>query len=115
MFLYNAYNNLIWTCGILLQIIYLFFKFKIRRICEPLLWDIGHLCNCRLVKRSEDEEDFIRAARRYVLDVIQRRTCTHVGEQGTQGTSCISKAMTERIKMCGCLVLIFRCMYIYVL
>ena len=55
------------------------------------MWDIGPLFNCKLVKRSEDEGDFIRAARRRVLDVIQRRTDNHVGGHGTRGTRCIAK------------------------
>ena len=76
------------------------------------MWDIGPLCNCKLVKKSKDKGDFIRAARRGVPDVIHRRTSTHVGGHETQGTSCIAKAITERIKICGCLVLIFICMYI---
>ena len=43
------------------------------------MWDIGPNVSCILVKRSEDEVKFIRAARGCVLSVIQRRTCTHVG------------------------------------
>ena len=43
------------------------------------MWDIGPNINCILVKRSEDEANFIRAARGRVLSVIQRRTGTHVG------------------------------------
>ena len=41
--------------------------------------DVGPNVSCILVKRSEDEVFFIRAARGRVLSVIQRRTCTHVG------------------------------------
>ena len=43
------------------------------------MWDIGPDVSCILVKRSEDEVIFIRAARRHVLSVIQRHTGTHVG------------------------------------
>ena len=43
------------------------------------MWDIGPNVSCILVKRSEDEVIFIRAARGRVLSVIQRRTSTHVG------------------------------------
>ena len=43
------------------------------------MWDIGPNVNCKLVKRSEDEANFIRAARGRVPGVIQRRTGTHVG------------------------------------
>ena len=43
------------------------------------MWDIGPNVNCQLVKRSEDEANFIRAARGRVPGVIQRRTGTHVG------------------------------------
>ena len=43
------------------------------------MWDIGPNVNCQLVKRSEDEANFIRAARGRVPSVIQRRTGTHVG------------------------------------
>ena len=34
------------------------------------MWDIGPNVNCQLVKRSEDEANFIRAARERVLGVI---------------------------------------------
>ena len=43
------------------------------------MWDIGPNVSCILVKRSEDEVIFIRAAQRCVLSVIQRYTGTHVG------------------------------------
>ena len=43
------------------------------------MWDIGPNVNCQLIKRSENEANFIRAARGRVLSVIQRRTDTHVG------------------------------------
>ena len=43
------------------------------------MWDIGPNVNCQLVKRSEDEANFIRAARGRVPGVIQRCTGTHVG------------------------------------
>ena len=43
------------------------------------MWDIGPNVNCQLVKRSEDEANFIRATRGRVPGVIQRRTGTHVG------------------------------------
>ena len=44
------------------------------------MWvDIGTNVSCILVKRSEDEVIFKRAARGRVLSVIQRRTSTHVG------------------------------------
>ena len=43
------------------------------------MWDIGPNVNCQLVKRSEDEANFIRAARGHVPGVIQRHTGTHVG------------------------------------
>ena len=72
---------------------------------------MGHriLCNGNLVKISEDEGDFIRATRRCVPKV-HTYPC---GRTWTQGTSCNAKAITERIIPCGCLVLIFRCMFIY--
>ena len=43
------------------------------------MWDIGPNVSCILVKRSEVEVKFIRAARRRVLSVIRRRTSNHVG------------------------------------
>ena len=43
------------------------------------MWDIGPNVNCILVKRSEDEANYIRAARGHVLSVIQRHTGTHMG------------------------------------
>ena len=43
------------------------------------MWDIGLNVSCILVKRSEIEVKFIRAARRRVLSVIRRRTSNHVG------------------------------------
>ena len=43
------------------------------------MWDIGPNVNCQLVKRSEDEANFIRATQGRVPGVIQRRTGTHVG------------------------------------
>ena len=43
------------------------------------MWDIGPNVNCQLVKGSEHEANFIRAARGCVPGVIQRRTRTHVG------------------------------------
>ena len=43
------------------------------------MWDIGPNVSCILVKRSEVEVKFIRAARKRVLNVIQRRTSNHVG------------------------------------
>ena len=43
------------------------------------MWDIGPDVHCQLVKRSENESNFIRAARGRVPGVIQRRTGTHVG------------------------------------
>ena len=43
------------------------------------MWDIGPNVSCKLVKRSEDEANFIRAARGRVPGVIQRHTSTHVG------------------------------------
>ena len=58
---------------------------------------MGHrtLCNCILVKRSEDEGDFIKVARRRVPDMIQRRTSTHVGGHGARGIRCIAKPSQE--------------------
>ena len=44
------------------------------------MWDIGPNVNCQLIKRSEDEANFIRVAQGRVPGVIQRRTGTHVGE-----------------------------------
>ena len=41
------------------------------------MWDIGPNVNSKLVKRSEDEANFIRAARGHVPGVIQRHTGTH--------------------------------------
>ena len=43
------------------------------------MWDIGPNVNCQLVKRSENEAKFIRAAQGRVLGVIQRCTGTYVG------------------------------------
>ena len=43
------------------------------------MWDIGPNVSCILVKRSEIEVKFIRAARGCVLSVIRRRTSNHVG------------------------------------
>ena len=43
------------------------------------MWDIGPNVNCKLVKRSEDEANFIRAPRGRIPGVIQRHTSTHVG------------------------------------
>ena len=43
------------------------------------MWDIRPNVNCKLVKRSKDEANFIRAARGRVLGVIQMHTVTHVG------------------------------------
>ena len=42
------------------------------------MWDIGPNVNCQLVKRSEDEANFIRAPRGRIPGVIQRHTSTHV-------------------------------------
>ena len=50
------------TCGSFAAILFnFFFKFKLDKL-EPLMWDIGPNVNCQLVKRSEDEANFIRAA-----------------------------------------------------
>ena len=43
------------------------------------MWDIGPNVSCILIKRSENEVIFIRAARGRVLSVIRRRTSNHVG------------------------------------
>ena len=43
------------------------------------MWDIGSNVSCILVKRSEVEVKFIRAARRRILSVIWRHTSNHVG------------------------------------
>ena len=43
------------------------------------MWDRGPNVSCILVKRSEVEVKFIRAARRHVLSVIRRRTSNHMG------------------------------------
>ena len=43
------------------------------------MWDIRPNVNGQLVKRSENEANFIRAARGHVPGVIKRRTGTHVG------------------------------------
>ena len=43
------------------------------------MWDIGLNVSCILVKRSEVEVKFLRAARRHVLSVIRRHTSNHVG------------------------------------
>ena len=43
------------------------------------MWDKGLNLSCILVKRSEVEVKFLRAARRRVLSVIRRRTSNHVG------------------------------------
>ena len=43
------------------------------------MWDIGPNVYCQVVKRSENEANFIRVARRSVPGVIQRHTGTHVG------------------------------------
>ena len=49
------------------------------------MWDIGPNVHCKLVKRSEDEANFIRAARGRVPGVIQRHTGTHVdGHRNTE-------------------------------
>ena len=44
------------------------------------MWDIGLNVSCILVKRSEVEVKFLRAARRHILSVIRRCTSNHVGE-----------------------------------
>ena len=43
------------------------------------MWDIEPNVSCILVKRSEVEVKFIRAARGHVLSVIRRCTSNHVG------------------------------------
>ena len=49
------------------------------------MWDIGPNVSCILVKRSENEVKFIRAARGRVLSVIRRRTSNHVdGHRNTE-------------------------------
>ena len=49
------------------------------------MWDIGPNVNCQLVKRSEDEANFIRVAQGHVLGVIQRHTGIHVdGHRNTE-------------------------------
>ena len=44
------------------------------------MWDIEPNVNYKLIKRSEDEANFIRATRGRVPGVVQRCTGTHVGE-----------------------------------
>ena len=43
------------------------------------MWDIGLNVSCIFGKRSKVEVKFLRAARRRILSVIQRRTSNHVG------------------------------------
>ena len=77
MWLYslNVCNIIIRTCGSFAAILC---KFILDKLCAP---NVGHRTHvsCILVKRSEVEAIFIRAARGRVLSVIQRRTGTHVG------------------------------------
>ena len=76
---------------------------------------MGHrtLCNCILVKRSEDKGDFIRAAIWCVLEVIQRHTRTHVGGHGTQGKVALLSYHKKDRSYCGCPVLILMHVYLY--
>ena len=49
------------------------------------MWDIGPNVSCILIKRSDVEVKFIRAARRRVLSVIRRCTGTHMsGHRNTE-------------------------------
>ena len=49
------------------------------------MWDIGLNVSCILVKRSDVEVKFLRAARRRVLSVIRRCTSNHVGGHRDNG------------------------------
>ena len=67
------------------------------------MWDIGPNVSCILVKRSEIEVIFIRAARRACSKCdpeAHRYPCGRTQEH--RGTGCNAKTITERI--CGCLV-----------
>ena len=60
------------------------------------MWDIGPNVNCKLVKRSEDEANFIRAARGRVPGVIQRHTGTHVGGHRNTETRVVMLKLSQK-------------------
>ena len=68
------------------------------------MWDIGPLCNCILVKRSEDEGEFIRVARRRDPEA-HRYPCG--GTRGHEQAGCSCKAITGNDIVCGCSVMFF--------
>ena len=61
------------------------------------MWDIGLNVSCILIKRSEVEVKFIRAARRRVLSVIRRHTSNHVsGHRNTEAHVAMLKPSQKR-------------------
>ena len=76
------------------------------------MWDIRPNVNCQLVKRSENEANFIRDARGCVSGVIQRRIGTHVGGQmNTEAQVAMLKPSQKG--SCGCIAGFDACILCY--